>query len=538
MEEMATEILVIGSGLAGMLAALEVEKSGLSVLLVSKFGIGWGTNTSLSNGAFTAVNSHFSKEEHVRETLESGKNLNRTSMVRLLVEKAEEAIHQLREYGVPLKERGMGYLVDRPEGSPDLGGILLMKPLIERIKGSSIKLAPKIHIFDLLVEEGKVCGAFGFLRDGRPCLIRSKAIILAAGGGGAIYQRNDNQKTILGDGYALALRAGLPLYDIEFVQSYPLVLAEPKISSLPLFPPFPKGMILQDHKGRDLLDQLDLKGDLNQAIIRERDKFTLKAFEFSQKGDIYCDLTRVPEEEWNRYPLNFLKRSKFPFHDRPFLVSPAVHFFMGGIEVDENGKTALAGLFAAGEVVWGVHGANRLGGNALTECAVFGIHSGRSASEYTRTKEGNSYSKLNKRRLEEKARDYTKKKKGPFDPPRDLIRELKVLAWKYGGVAREEEGLKRGLDHLAQFEKKIERISPERVRDLLDKRSLENMALLLKAILKGSLLRKESRGSFLRNDFPYRDDQNYLKHTCYQLKEGEIQLSHSPSIHPVPSSPD
>lgn len=541
MEEIQTDILVIGSGLAGILAALEAEKSGVNALLVSKFALGWGTNTSLSNGAFTAVNSRFSKEDHLQATLEAGKNLNRLVMVKTLVERGEEAILELRNYGVPLQERGIGYIPTRSQGSSELGGVLLIRPLIERLKRSSVKLTTNLLIFDLIVEEGEVGGAFGFLRDGRPCLVRSKAIILATGGGGAIYQRNDNQKTILGDGYTLALRAGLPIYDIEFVQSYPLVLAEPRLSSIPLFPPFPKGILLIDDKGENLLDQLDLKGDLNQAIIHERDKFTRKLFELSQKRDIYCDLTHISEEEWNHYPLNFLRKSKFPFRERPFLIGPAVHFFMGGIETDERGRTALPGLFAAGEVVWGVHGANRLGGNALTECAVFGILSGQSASEYVRSIEGRtllSSKKFNKKRWEEKVRAYTRKKKGAFEPPRDLLRELKILAWKYGGPLREEEDLKTGLDLLSQFEKRIERISPESVNHLFHKRELENITILIRAILQGSLLRKESRGSFLRKDFPESDHQNWLKHTCYRLEGEELQISHQPVNPPEPFSQD
>lgn len=532
MEEIQTDILIIGSGLAGMLAALEAERSNLQVLMVSKFALGLGTNTSLSNGAFTAVNSRFSKEDHFKATIEAGKNLNRLSMVKVLVEKAEEAIFRLRDYGVPIQERGIGYIMGRPQGSSELGGILLIRPLRERLKGSSVKVSPNIIIFDLIVEEGEIGGAFGFFRDGRPCLIRTKAVILTTGGGGAIYQRNDNQKTILGDGYTLALRAGIPLYDIEFVQAYPLVLAEPRLSSIPLFPPFPKGIRLIDDKGEDLLERLDLKGDLNQAIIHERDKLTLKLFELSQKREVYCDLTHISEEEWTHYPLNFLRKSKFPFRERPFLIGPAVHFFMGGIEIDEKGKTALPGLFAAGEVTWGVHGANRLGGNALSECAVFGILSGQSASEYVRSLGGTSHpsTKFSKKRWEEKARAYTRKKKGAFEPPRDLLRELKLLAWKYGGAVREEEGLKTGLDLLSKCKKSIEKISPETVQDLFHKRELENIALLIQAILRGSLMRKESRGAFLRKDFPESDNENGVKHTCYRLEGEEIQIYHQPVI--------
>ena len=531
MEELTTDILVIGSGLAGLLSALEAEKAGLHVLMVGKFTIGMGTNTSLANGAFTASNSGFSKEDHLQATLESGKGLSQGRLVKTLVEKGPEAPKRLRDYGVPVLERGMGYIMDRPEGSSQLPGILLIKPLVERLRNSSIKVLPGLVIFDLVVEEGRVKGAFGFLKDGKPYLIRSKAVVLSTGGAGAIYRRNDNQRSILGDGYGLALRAGLPLFDLEFVQFYPLVLGEPRLSSFLLYPPYPKEVKLFDEKGEDLLERFNLRGDLNRAVIVRRDHLSIALYNMIQTGDVFFDLTQVPREKWERYPLNFLKKSKFPFHQRPFLVSPAVHFFMGGVEIDEKGATSLPGLFAAGEVVWGIHGANRLGGNALTECAVFGIVSGQSAAEYVREKEDGQgistlFSENLMKRWGRKAEAYLRKRRGSFDPPRDLLKDLKDLAWRNASPVLEEGSLKEGLERLASIAKRIDEVYPATLKDLFRKRDLENVALLLKAILKGSLLRTESRGSFFRKDFPDQDDTHWLKNTCYRLVKGELEITH------------
>ncbi len=530
MEELSTEVLVIGSGLAGIVSALEVEKYGLKVLIVGKFAIGMGTNTSMANGAFTAANSRFSKEDHLQWTLESGRGLNRLPMVKTLVEKGADAMERLREFGVPMVERGIGYGVVQPERSAQLPGVLLIKPLIEKLRGHSIRLFPGLVVFDLVIEEDEIQGAFGFFRDGKPCLIKSKAVILATGGAGAIYRRNDNQKSILGDGYALALRAGLPLFDLEFVQFYPFVLAEPRLSTFILFPPYPKEIRMFNEKGEDLLERLGIRGDFYRAIITQRDRFSIALCEASQKGDVYFDLTQVPGEKWERYPLHLLKKSKFRFRDRPFLISPAVHFFMGGVEIDENGRTTLPGLFAAGEVSWGFHGANRLGGNALTECAVFGTIAGQSAVEHARLKEENppTLSEVLRRRWERKAKGYIQSKRGTFDHPTDLLKELKDLAWKYVGSAREGDSLREGLDRLASVEKRIERVYPATLKDLFKKRDLENVALLVKAILKGSLLRTESRGSFFRKDFPNQDDHNWMKNTCYRLEKGELQITHQP----------
>ena len=200
MEELSTDILVIGSGLAGMVSALEAEKAGLQVLITGKFTIGSGTNTNLSNGAFTVANPLFSKEDHLKETFISGKGVKRPGTAKTLIQRGPDSIATLKGYGVSLIENQMGYFVERRKGSASLPGVLLTNPLKERLKNSSIQLLPGLIIFDLIVEDGKVRGAFGFLNDGRPCLIRSKAVLLPAGAAGAICQRNDDQRSVPGDG--------------------------------------------------------------------------------------------------------------------------------------------------------------------------------------------------------------------------------------------------------------------------------------------------------------------------------------------------
>ncbi len=535
-EEISTDILVIGGGLAGVLSALEAETSGLNVLIIGKFAIGLGTNSSMAT-QFTAANSRFSKQDHFEATVKAGKGLCHVHLVRVLVEGGPTAMETIKGYDVPIIERGIGYGIDQPEHSAQLPGVVLMRRLVERLRKSSVTLLPGLTIFDLVIEGGKIQGAFGFFKDGKPCLIRSKATVLATGGAGAIYRRNDNQTSILGDGYLLALRAGLPLYDLEFVQYYPFVLAEPRLSSF-ILDTEPKEGRLMNEKGEDLLEVLGIEQNIHEAMMTQRDRLSIFLYEASQKGDVYYDLTQVPEEAWDHFPLNFLRKSKFPFRERPFLISPAVHFFMGGVETDEGGMTGIPGLFAAGEIVWGLHGANRHGGNALTECAVFGTMAGHSAAEYARQRESQQGQGIAPepltRKWERKANHYLRRRRGVFDHPRDLLKGLKSLAWKYAGPVREEKFLKEGLDHLVSFEKRIEQVYPATPSELFRKKELENVSLLIRAILEGSLLRTESRGSFYRTDFPQPDDSHWLKPTCYRLEKGELKITYPPT-QPPPS---
>ena len=241
-----------------------------------------------------------------------------------------------------MSESGIGYGLDLPGTSSQLPGVILMRKLTERLKNTTVRLFPGLTIFDLVAEGGELQGAFGFFKDGKPCLIRAEAVILATGGAGAIYGRNDNQRSILGDGYGLALRAGLPLYDLEFVQFYPFVLAEPRLSSF-ILDALPDEGRLFNEKGEDVLEQMGIQESLSHAIMTQRDRLSLFLHEASQQGDVYYDLTKVPARSWPFFPLNFLEKSKFPFRERPFLIAPAVHFFMGGVEIDDKARTSLPG---------------------------------------------------------------------------------------------------------------------------------------------------------------------------------------------------
>ena len=377
---MSKRVIIIGAGLAGLTAAHAAAKQGATVLVVDRGPIGIGTNSALANGFFAGPSEKYSPEDYIRDTLRAGRGLNRESMVRLVAREAPSAFQRLRSTGVLLKERGAQRAVVSPEPSV-IPGVALMRKLADLVKDlEGVHVLPGFQVTGLPCHNGRVCGVRGFNRMGEEMDIEAAAVVLAAGGAGAIYRRHDNQKKILGQGYALAARAGLELWDMEFVQFYPLVLADPRLPALIVYPPFAREAKLVDSSGRSILEKHGL-GDVNDAIVRKRDSFSALLFEEAQAGGVFLDLREVPASAWDVHPLAIFKKLRFNFREKPVAVAPAVHFTMGGLRTGETCETDIGGLFACGEILWGLHGANRMGGNALTECVVSGAVAGRAAAE-------------------------------------------------------------------------------------------------------------------------------------------------------------
>ncbi len=512
-------VVVIGAGLAGLLAALSALEQGARVTLLDRSGLGLGTNSAISRGALAGPTAGYGRDQYVRDTIAAGKGLNCRAYVELVADRALEALDRLRVLGVGLTEAKGIYFVEspRPEVIP---GAVMMRRLVQALSGrAGLERVVGRQAVEIVRAEGRAAGVMTRDKTGRQRYFPAGAVVLAAGGAGAVYARNDNQRRALGQGFLLAARAGLPLYDMEFVQFYPVVLAQPGLPSFMIYTPYPEEARLINAAGQDLLLKYGV-ADLNQAIKFQRDRLSAALFEELKIGPVKMDLRAVPDDQWRRFPLAQLARIKFDFRRQPVAVSPGAHFCMGGVAVDGQGQTDLPGLFACGEVVWGLHGANRRGGNALLECVVSGPLAGRGAAAFARAN----------RPVRPPAGETSAEAGGPDLPWRVLLRELREIAWRHAGIERDEAGLRRGLKLAADLEDKLGRAAGRGPAATPDRSDLEAGLFMVWAVLTASLARLESRGAFQRRDYPDTDDGAWLSNSRLQFDPAGpgLVVSHCP----------
>ncbi len=516
---MKKDIIVAGTGCAGLMAALAAEREGAEVLLVDRGPLGIGSNSAMSNGVFAGLGKAYPAETYARDTIKIGKGINNPSYVDIVAKGILPAIDFLRSHGVIVEESD-GVFVVRP-GRRDLArGIDLMRTLASAVQSRpKIDLLRGFSVTKVVVEDGRVAGIAGIDMKGTDRVMASSSVVLATGGAGAIYSRNDNQKKILGQSFSLAAHAGCDLWDMEFVQFYPLVIDEPTLPSMMVYPPYPGEVRLYNHLGKDITKKNGAES-LNELIRFKRDELSLLLFKEGERGPVTMDFTGVPPDGWNRYPLPFMEKINFDFRKRPFVISPGAHFFMGGIRIDDRGMTSVPGLFACGEAVWGLHGANRRGGNALTECIVSGMIAGRHAAEESSIATVSSL----KTEIQEPV---------PLFQSESIdLRELRVrigrIAWECGGVVRDEEGLSRGLLELDETDSVLKKATFIDPKEKLERINLEAASLTLRAILTASIERKESRGAFRRSDYPEQEDAQWRCNSClrYDRADGTFSVSH------------
>lgn len=526
MKLFSTDVLVVGSGTAGLTAAIAAKKAGKKVLVVSKTAPGAATCSIVSHANFSHSSAGFSKEKHRMVSWKIGQGLNCPDLLDALIDNAENAVMELKSFGVNLVERQGGSYC--PGKTPFSHGSSLVIPLVNYAKSSGVEFLSQVFIWEVLTDEQRVLGAWGVgMQDDEPILITAPAVILATGGGGALYKRSNNPSTITGDGYAIALRLGLPLIDMEFIQFYPLYTAFDSEMKKGLFIPPVVGEValLVNRRNENLVEKYQMPRPI---AVKSRD---LASRAIMSEGSAFLDFSSVTDELWEKAAKSFgvdetqsakqwiLKRfanfAKVP-------ICPVAHFFMGGVQTNSRCETGINGLYVCGEIVGGLHGANRLGGNALSEAILFGKTAGvRAAESPVGKKDEKRCIQLARNAVKQVAKQWDEHLSNEIVPPSFVYEKISDIMWQHVGVIRNQDGLQTAINQLSGLNK-LTLADTQGTAKVLE---VKNMLLVSQIIAKSALFRTESRGSHYRLDFPLPDDAKWKCHTRVDLTEGSVSIT-------------
>ena len=510
-----TDVVIIGSGLAGLRAALAVD-AGLSVLIVSKDGLSQ-SNSAHAQGGIAGVFSPDDRfEDHVADTLQAGGSLCDSSVVERVVQEAPARVQELIAWGTQFDHVGDRLALGREGGHShdrivhalgDATGKEVMRAVIGRVQQSPhIEIWENTFTIDLLTQEGACRGALVWNSQHGKTMVWAKQTIICTGGAGQLYRETTNPEVATGDGMAIAYRAGAELRDMEFMQFHPTVLyiaggSRHLISEATRG----EGAWLVDRQGHRFMFDYDPRGEL-----APRDVVSLAVvsqMERTKHPNVYLDMTHLdPSKVRSRFPGIAAVCAEFDLditRDR-IPVRPGAHYMMGGITVDPEGRTTLPNLWAAGEVTAsGLHGANRLASNSLLEALVYGAHAGGGASEAAAAmRDDFSALMLENPRIESVGEPLK------LD---DIRNSLKSLMWRNVGVRRDAEGLGEARDNINHWCRYV------LARQFGDPPGweLQNMLCVARLMIQAALMREETRGAHVRTDFSATDDQHWKRHTTF-----------------------
>lgn len=538
-----SDVLIIGSGGAGSRAAIEVVKHGYKPLIVSK-GLSFRSGcTGMAEGgynaAFAFVDKDDTKKVHFDDTLKGGSYLNDPNLVEILVDEAPDRLIDLEEFGALFDRQNSGELNQRPFGGQtfrrtcfqgDRTGHEIIMALKEEIIKEKIDIVEEVMITSLITsknDDNKVIGATGLnLKDSSTIFFPTRAIILGTGGAGQLYPVTSNTFQKNGDGFALAYNVGADLIDMEEIQFHPTGMLNPKSRKGILITEAVRGEggILLNKNMERFMGNYDDRMELATRDVVARAIYNeIREGRGTEEGGVYLDVSHLSdsliEEKLETMLLQFLDVD-VDIRKEPMEVAPTAHHFMGGVKINENAKTSLKNLFAAGEVTGGVHGANRLGGNALADTQVFGKRAGVSASLYLKDEKNsiggntnksddsitNYHFEINEEEIKkEENRINSLIKKGSIYPFQ-IKDKIKSLMWDKVAIIRNEEDLNNALKELLSLEEKIKDmdISNETHFNKSLQEGLEaiNMVQIAILVVKSAILRRESRGAHFREDYP------------------------------------
>ena len=519
----STDVLIIGSGGAGSRAAIEVDDAGLKAIIVSK-GLSFRSGcTGMAEGGYNAVFKTVDKDDsieaHIHDTLKGGSYLNDKKLVDILVNESPKRLIDLENYGALFDRQESGEIDQRPFGGQtyrrtcyqgDRTGAELLNALKEEIIRRDIECIEEVMITSLVTEDNQVIGATGLdLKDSSLIYFKAKSVILASGGAGQLYPVTSNTFQKNGDGFAIAFRAGASLVDMEQVQFHPTGMIAPESKKGVLVTEAVRaegGKLINKNGERFMSRYAPEKMELATRDVVARSIYQeIIEGRGTEKGGVYLDISHLDDdyidEKLETMVLQF-ENVGVDIKHGPIEVAPTAHHFMGGLKINTDASTSLENLFGAGEVCGGVHGANRLGGNALADTQVFGKIAGESASKAAKAAEF----KTNEEQVKKEAsRIEGLIKKGTIKPL-EFKNNIKNLMWEKVAIVRDEKTLNEALGQLQDMQKDLENLDVSDKRqyndELVNALEVINMVEICILTVKSAILRRESRGAHFRSDFP------------------------------------
>lgn len=532
------DVIVIGSGGAGLKAALTAVDKGAKTLILTKGEPQRSGGTLSAHYSFCAAPSDSSTgdsaEQFADDIIRSSEGISDPSLVRVLSEKAIDAIKYAEELGVKFdrtedgKEHHLGWLAGHTFARAfHVGNVVgrdLTRVLLRKLQKQQVEIESFTQVLKLHVENGIYKGLFAYhYATDEVLYYSSKAVIIATGGGSQLYELNTNPVEATGDGYSLALEAGIELLDMEFVQFYPTVLVSPRGTRGLMFNSgivIPRGARMKNSHGVDFWDQYKV-GELKQATRDLMSKVMaaeIEAGNGTEQGGLLVDASMVDTKDIPHLQQQLLVDLGLDESAKQYEVSPGAHYFMGGIRIDSQAATSIQGIYAAGECTGGLHGANRLAGNALSENQVFGAIAGVQAANYAIKENKENHSPLAASLEDEFMKQFhlrwgflyrsRKQEESSSISVFELTKQLKRTMQRFVGVNRTEQQLLQALSELQRIEAALQNElvlpydSMTYYRERMKCIELSHMLHTAQAIVYSALERRESRGAHNRVDYP------------------------------------
>jgi succinate dehydrogenase / fumarate reductase flavoprotein subunit len=556
------DVIIVGGGLAGCRAALEIKRTdpNLDVALVAKTHPIRSHSVAAQGGMAATlknVDAEDSWEAHAFDTVKGSDYLADQDAVEILTREAPDVVIDLEHMGVLFSRLPDGRIAQRAFGghshrrtcyAADKTGHAILHELVNNLKRNGVRLYDEWYVMRLIVEEAQAKGVVMFrIRDSQLQVVRAKVVMFATGGYGRVYNTTSNDYASTGDGLAMSAFAGVPLEDMEFVQFHPTGM-------------YPVGVLLSEAVRGEGAYLINSNGDrfmatyapsrmelaprdiTSRAIVREIRAGRGIHPDGSAGGPfIYLDLRHMGREKiMSRIPFCWEEAHRLLGIDavhEPIPVRPTVHYSMGGIPVNTDGQVRsgpdglIEGFFAAGEAACvSVHGANRLGSNSLLECIVYGRRTGAAIARYVKDRK---LPDLNEQSYLSSAQEQINTLLNQSGTIRigKLRQDFQDCMTQYCGVFRTQELMQEGLNQLKQLQQQYQQIYLDDKgsswnTEVIEALELGSLMVVGEIILTGALNRKESRGAHCREDYPQRDDSNFLKHTMAFYSPAGIDLNY------------